>query len=65
MEITQSGQQTENQRKKHESNIRGLRDNIKGANLHIIIPEGENKENGMENIFEEIMAENFSKSKGY
>ena len=57
MEITQSGQQTENQIKKHESNIR---DNIKWANLHIIgILEGEEKEKGIENIFEEILAENF------
>ena len=59
MEITQSGQQIENQMKKHESNIRDLWDNIKWANLHIIgIPEGEAKEKGSENIFEEIMAEN-------
>ena len=36
MEITQSGQQSENQMKKHESNIRDLWDNIKLANLHII-----------------------------
>ena len=42
MEITQSGQQTGNQMKKHESNIRYLWDNIKQANLCIIgIPEGE------------------------
>ena len=41
MEITQIGQQTENQMKKHESNIRDLWDNVKWANLHIIgIPEG-------------------------
>ena len=60
MEITQSGQQTENQMKKHESNIRDLWDNIKWTNLHIIgIPEGKEKEKGIENIFEEIMAENF------
>ena len=61
MEITQSGQQTENQMKKHESNIRDLWDNIKWANLHIIgIPEGKEKgEKGIENIFEEIMAGNF------
>ena len=46
MVITQTGQQTENQRKKHESKIRDLWDNIKGANLCIIgIPEGEEKEN--------------------
>ena len=60
MEITQSGQQTENQMKKHESSIRDLWDNIKWANLCIIgIPEGEEKEKGIENIFEEIMDENF------
>ena len=41
MEITQSGQQTESQTKKHESNIGDLWDNIKQANLCIIgIPEG-------------------------
>ena len=46
--------------KKHESNIRDLWDNIKQANLHIIgIPERKEKEKGIENIFEEIMAENF------
>ena len=60
MEITQSGEQTERQMKKHKSNIRDLWDNIKQANLCIIgIPEGEEKEKGIENIFEEIMAENF------
>ena len=59
MEITQSGQQIENQIKKQESNIRGLWDNIKQANLCIIaIPEGKEEEKGSENIFEEIMAEN-------
>ena len=64
MEITQSGQQTENQMKKHESNIRDLWDNIKWANLHIIgTPEREEKEKGIENIFEEIMAENFPNMK--
>ena len=59
MEITQSGQQTENQMHKHESTIRDLWDNIKWANLCIIgIPEGEEKQKGIENIFEEIMSEN-------
>ena len=34
--------------------------NIKHANLYIIvIPEGEEKEKGIENVFEEIMAGNF------
>ena len=46
--------------KKHESNIRDLWDNVKWANLHIIgIPEGVEKDKGMENIFEEIIAGNF------
>ena len=59
MEITQSGEQTERQMKKHKSNIRDLWDNIKLANLHITgIPEGEEK-NSIENRLEEIMAENF------
>ena len=57
MEITQSGQQIENQMKKHENNIRDLWDNIKWANLHIVgIATGEEKEKGIENIFKEIMA---------
>ena len=60
METTQTRQHTENQMKKHESNIRDLWDNIKWAKLCIIgIPEGEEKEKGIENTFEEIMAENF------
>ena len=60
MEITQSGQQTENKIKKLESNIRDLWDSIKQANLHIIgIPEGVEKDKGIENIFEEMIAGNF------
>ena len=44
MEITQSGQQTENQMRKHESNVRHLWDNIKQTNLRIIgVPEGKEK----------------------
>ena len=42
IEITQSGQQTENQMKNHESNIRDVWDKIKWANPCIIgIPEEE------------------------
>ena len=57
----QSGQQTEKQMKKHEGNIKDLWDNIKRANLCIIeIPEGEeNKEEGIEKIFQEIMGKHF------
>ena len=54
MEITQSEQQTENQMRKHESNIRDLWHNTKWANLRIVgIPEGEEKEKGIETVLEE------------
>ena len=60
MEITQSGQQTENQMKKHESNIRDLWYNIKWANLCIIgIPEGEEKENGIEIYLKKLCLKTF------
>ena len=60
METIQSGQQTENQMKKHESNIRDLWDNINQANLRIRgIPGGVEKDKGIENIFEEIIDGNF------
>ena len=40
--------------------MRDLWDNIERANLYTTgIPEGEEKENEIENIFEEIIAENF------
>ena len=60
METTQSGQQTENQmKKKHESNIRDLWDNI-GQSTHKRDSRRKIKQKrGIENIFEEIMAENF------
>ena len=49
--------------KKNESNIRDLWDNIKHVGpCTIAIPE-EEKEKGIENIFEEIMAENFANLK--
>ena len=46
----------------HERNVRDLWDNIKQANLHIGILEGEEKEKGIENIFEEIMTENLKET---
>ena len=64
MEITQSEQQIESQMIKQENNIRDLWGNIKCANLCIIgIPEGEERERGIENVFEEIKAENFPNRK--
>ena len=59
MEITQWEQQTERQTLKNESSRRDLLDNIKHASLHIIgIPEGEEREIGIKNAFEEIMLKN-------
>ena len=47
VEFTQSGEQTENQMKKHESSRRDLWDNIKQANICIIgIPEEEGNKRG-------------------
>ena len=58
MEITWSGHLTGNLMKKHESSIRDLWGNTRSANICLIgILEGEGK--GIENIFEEIMGENF------
>ena len=59
MEITQTGQQTERQMKKNKRSIRDLWDNIKQANLRVIGIPGEEKGKGIENIFEEIVVENF------
>ena len=40
--------------------MRDCWDNIKHTNIHIIVvPEGENKEQEIENLFEQIMMENF------
>ena len=37
-----------------------MQDNMKGNNIHIIgIPEGEEEEQGIENLFEKVMMENF------
>ena len=60
MEITQSGQQTENwMKKKHESDVRDLWNNRNQDNIHkIAIPE-EEREKGIENILGEVMSENF------
>ena len=59
MEITQLEQQIETKIKK-KNNTRDLWDNTKLVNLCIIgIPEREEREKGIENVFEEIMAENF------
>ena len=63
MEITMSEQQTEKSNEKNERKIRDLWENIKCANLHKIgIQEGNESKKQIENVFEEIMADNFSNS---
>ena len=53
-EITQLGQQTENQMKKHETNKRDIWDDIKQDNIQIIGITGEEINKVKENIYEEI-----------
>ena len=49
-----------NQNKKNKDGLRELWDNMKCNNIHIIgVPEGEESQQGIENLFEEIMIENF------
>ena len=52
--------QSEQKKIKNEYILRELWANIKHNNTHIIgVPEGEEREQGIENLFEEIMPENF------
>ena len=44
---------------KNEDNLRDLWDNIKCTNIHIIRFPGGEERDGAENIFEDIIAENF------
>ena len=45
---------------KNEDSVSSLWDNFKHSNIHIIgVPEGEEKEQEMANLFEKIMKENF------
>ena len=44
----------------HEGRLRNLQDIFKCSNIHIIgVPEGEEEEQKIENLFEQIMKENF------
>uniref|UniRef100_A0A671G8T5 L1 transposable element RRM domain-containing protein n=1 Tax=Rhinolophus ferrumequinum TaxID=59479 RepID=A0A671G8T5_RHIFE len=59
-ENTEPGQQKEKRIQKIEESLRGFWDNIKHINIRIIgVPEGEEREQGIENLSEEIMRENF------
>ena len=59
-EITIQQEQNEETRiQKNEERFRNLRDNFKHSNIRLIgVPEGEEEE--IENLFENIMKENFS-----
>ena len=47
--------------KKNEERLRNLQDIFKHSNIRIIgVPEGEEEEQEAENLFENIMKENFS-----
>ena len=57
---TQNDQEKEKRLRKNEEAIREMQDNMKRNNIHIIgIPEGEEEEQGIENLFENVMMENF------
>ena len=46
--------------KKNEERLRNLQDLLKHSNIRIIgVPEGEEEEQKIENLFEQIMKENF------
>ena len=59
-ENTQSEQQKEKKNFKNEDSLRDLYNNMKCINIHIIgVPEGEERLQGIENLFEKIMTEVF------
>ena len=46
--------------KKNEERLRNLWDNLKHSNIQIIgVPEGEEQQQEIENLFKQIMKENF------
>ena len=56
----QLGQNEETRIQKNEERLRNLWDNMKCSNIRIIgVPEGEEEEQEIENLFENIMKENF------
>ena len=60
VETTAAKQNIEKIMKKNEDSLRDLWGNIKCTNICIIgVPEGEQREKGPEEIFEEIIAEKF------
>ena len=60
VEITGDEQRKEKRMKSNEDSWRNLWDNIKCTNISITISEGEEEEKEADNIFEDIIAENFT-----
>ncbi|KAF6088431.1 hypothetical protein HJG60_008256 [Phyllostomus discolor] len=59
-ENTQKEQEKEKRLRKNEEGLREMQDNMKRNNIRIIgIPEGEEEEQGIENLVEQVMMENF------
>ena len=59
-EITEAERLKEKRIKKNENNLREFWDNIKHTKIQIIgVPKGEERDKGVENLFEEIIDENF------
>ena len=57
---SQNEQEKEKRLRKNEEELREMQDNVKHNNIHIIgIPEGEEEEQGIENLFKKVMMENF------
>ena len=57
---SEKNEETRIQKKKNEKRLRNLQDNFKRHNILIIgVPEGEDEEQKIENLFEQIMKENF------
>ena len=57
---TQPEQNEETRIQKYEERLRNFQDNFKSSNIRIIgVPEGEVEEQKIENLFEQIMKENF------
>ena len=60
VEMTSEGQNKVKRMKRNEDSLRDLWDHIKRTNIWIIgVPEEEEKKEGYEKIFKEIIVENF------
>ena len=61
VEITHVELKIQKRIKRNGNNLKALWDNIMHTNMHIAeIPEGEEREKGAENIFEDVIGENLS-----